>query len=135
MAKEVVMMEYRRKIAVVYTLQDALEKIEQMKQHGFREFEIHLFAKDITAFTELKTTTKLNIRQCGHLLDQLQGLFFNMALYEVCLRNFDFSKEELQHYGRMIEKGACVIIAQHELPYEKTPARSTVAVKVNIPIR
>lgn len=135
MAKEVVMMEYRRKIAVVYTLQDALRKIEQMKQHGFREFEIHLFTKNVTPIKELKTTTKLNIRHCGHFLDQLQGLFFNMALYEVCLRNFDFSKEELQHYGRMIEQGACVIIAQHDLPYEKTPARSTVAVKANIPIR
>ena len=90
MAKEVVMMEYRRKIAVVYTLQDALQKIEQMKQHGFREFEIHLFAKDITAFKELNNN-KFKYTECGHLLDQPQGCSLTW-LYEVCLRNFDFSK-------------------------------------------
>ena len=127
--------EYRREIAVVYTLQDALRKIEQMMQHGFREFEIHLFAKNITPMKELKVTTKLDIRQCGHLLDKFQSLLYNMALYEVCLRHLGFSEEELHHYGQMIEKGAILIVAQHQHPYEKTPARAQFATKANVTSR
>ena len=116
-------MEYRREIAVVYTLQDALQKIEQMMMHGFREFEIHIFTKDITPVKPIKTTTKIDVRACGHLFDKFQSLLYNMTLYEVCLRHLGFSEEELHHYGQLIEKGAIVMIAQHQHPFEKTPTR------------
>ena len=135
MAKEVMNMEYRREIAVVYTLEDALRKIELMLQHGFREFEIHIFAKNIKPMKQIKLATKIEVRQCGHLLDKFQSVLYNMALYEVSLRNLGFSEDELHHYGQMIEKGAILIVAQHNEPYEKTPVRATFSVKVNAPSR
>lgn len=45
-------------------------------------------------------------------------------VYQVCLRNFDFSKEERAHYGHGIEQGAYFLIAEHEHPFEKQPNKA-----------
>lgn len=117
--------EYRREIAVAYSLEEALKKVELMRQHGFSEHEIHLFAKNSKPYSSLKMYTDIRVRQAGGLVDWLLHILYHIRIYEVCLRPFDFSVEELTHYGHCIEKGATFIIAQHDLPVEKQRARKT----------
>lgn len=121
-------MEYRREIAVAYSLEEALKKVELMRQHGFSEHEIHLFAKDIKPYSSLKMYTDIDVRQAGGIMDRCLHILYKMRLYEVCLRRFDFSFEELTHYGHCIEKGATFIIAQHDLPIEKQRTKKNLAI-------
>lgn len=128
-------MEYRREIAVAYSLEEALKKVELMRQHGFSEHEIHLFTKDIRPFLSLKMYTEINVRQAGHWLDKILKILYNIGLYEVCLRPFDFSIEELTHYAQCIEKDAIFIIAQHDMPIEKQPSNAKKLAISNVPER
>lgn len=124
-------MEYRREVALVFTLEEALQKLNGMREHGFSEHEIHIFAKNIKPLQSLKMYTDVHIYEAGNLLDQIWSLFSRQNLYEVCLRNFDFSKEERHHYGNGIEKGAYFMIAQHDYPFEKQPKKAGVAWNVS----
>lgn len=129
------LVEYRREIAVAYSLEEALKKVELMRQHGFSEHEIHLFTKDIRPFSSLKMYTDIHIRQAGGVFDKIGQLMYNMKLYEVCLRPFGFSREELSHYGQLIEKGAIFILAQHDMPIEKQTKGAKKFAVSNIPER
>lgn len=112
-------MEYRRQIAVVFTLEDALKKVNNMRMYGFSEHEIHIFAKDIQPMQSLKMNTEIDIHQAGNLFEKIQSMVWGMDLYEVCLRKLQFSEAEVHHYGRVIEQGAIFMVAQHDLPFEK----------------
>ncbi|AWE07859.1 hypothetical protein DCE79_10875 [Lysinibacillus sp. 2017] len=114
-------MEYRREIALVYSIEEATQKLNIIRGHGFSEFEIHLFAKDILPLQSLKMYTDLQIHQAGNLVDQILSVVMQQNVYEVCLRNMKLSREEIVHYGHGIEQGAIFIIAQHDHPYEKEP--------------
>lgn len=115
-------MEYRREMAVVYTAEEALGKVNIMRQHGFSEHEIHLFTKDIQPLQSLKMYTEIDVHQAGNLLDKMLSIIWNMSVYEVCLRSLRFTEEELHQYGQLIAKGAIFMIAQHDFPFEKQPS-------------
>lgn len=116
-------MEYRREIALVYTLEEALAKLNVIRGHGFSEHEIHFFSKDIRPLQSLKMNTDIQIHQAGNVIDKCFSLILNQNVYEVCLRNLKLSAEETTHYGHGIEQGAIFIIAQHEHPFEKEPKK------------
>ena len=122
--KDVILLEYRRKIAVVYTLEEALQKLNEIRQHGFFEHEIHIITKNISSFQSLKMNTEIHVHQAGNDLDQLLAVAFRMKQYEVCLRKFQFSEDELYHYSELIRKNAIFIIAQHDYPFEKQNQRA-----------
>ena len=125
-------MEYRRKIAVGYSLEDALKEVNFMRQHGCFEHEIHIFAKDIRPLHELKMYTDIDIRQAGSLFDKFLSVLLKMRLYEVGLRSIGFSTEELFHYGQLIEKGAIFMVAQHDQPIEKQTQKDVAFAKSNV---
>ncbi|WP_274307279.1 general stress protein [Solibacillus daqui] len=122
-------MEYRREVALVFSLEEALQKLNSMRAHGFSEFEIHVFAKNIKPLLSLKMYPDIHVHKAGNLMDQFWRLFSRGNLYEVCLRSFDFSKEERAHYGHGIEQGAYFLIAEHEHPLEKQPNKVNAAWK------
>lgn len=130
--KEVMIVEYRRKIAVVYSLEDALKEVNFMRQHGFFEHEIHISAKDIRPLHELKMYTDIDIRQAGSLFDKFLSVLLKMRLYEVGLRSIGFSTEELFHYGQLIEKGAIFMVAQHDQPIVKQTQKDVAFAKSNV---
>ncbi len=127
-------MEYRREIAVVYTIDEVTAKLNNIRGHGFSEHEIHLFAKDIRPLHSLKMYTDLDIHQAGTMIDHIFSIFLRQSIYAVCLRHLDFSHEEVTHYSHCIEQGAIVIVAQHEFPFEKEPKKQRKALTVsNVP--
>lgn len=114
-------MKFQRQIAVVYTIPDTFNKVNDMRELGFLEHEIYIFSKNIRELQSLKKYTEINIHQSGDLLDMFKATITGSNLYEVSLHRFQFSEEELRHYGELIRKGAFFIIAQHEYPVEKKP--------------
>ena len=114
-------MQIHRQLAVVYTVPDALHKVNHMRELGFLEHEIHIYAKNIRELQSLKMYTEIGVHQSGNLLDMMKSVMSGRKLHEACLKRFDFSDEELHHYGELIRKGAILIIAQHDFPIEKQP--------------
>lgn len=114
-------MQFKRQIAVVYNVEDAVKKVNYMREMGFLEHEIHVFAKNIRELESLKLYTEVDVHQAGNLFDIMMSVVTGTKLHETCLRGFDFSDQELHHYGELIRKGAIVIIAQHDFPVEKQP--------------
>ncbi|MGN7479781.1 general stress protein [Solibacillus silvestris] len=120
-------MEYRREIALVYTVEEALAKLNIIRGHGFSEHEIHLFSKDIRPFQSLKMYTDIQIHTAGNWMDQLISFITRQNVYEASLRILHLTPEEAAHYGHGIELGAIFIIAEHEHPYEKEPKKRQAA--------
>lgn len=114
-------MQFRRQIAVVYTVPEVLNKVTYMRELGFLEHEIHIFAKNIQELYSFKKNTNIKVHQAGNIFDWMKALLSGRKLYEACLLRFKFSDDELQHYGDLIRKGAFLIIAEHEFPVEKQP--------------
>ena len=114
-------MQIHRQLAVVYQVEEALQKVNHMRELGFLEHEIHIYARNIQELQSLKMYTEIDVHQSGNLLDMINSVVSGHKLHEACLKRFDFSKNELEHYGELIRKGAIIIIAQHDFPVEKQP--------------
>ena len=62
-------LEYRREIALVYSIEEVTQKLNRMRGHGFSEFEIHLFAKDIRPLQSLKIyNSKTIVGKCKEII-------------------------------------------------------------------
>lgn len=120
-------LEYRREIALVYSVEEVTKKLNSMRGHGFSESEIHLFSKDIRPLQLLNKYTDLQIHKAGSLLNRLYSFLTRQNVYEISLRNLHLSNEEIKHYGHGIELGGIFIIAQHEHPFEKHPKKQSVS--------
>lgn len=114
-------MQFHRQIAVVYTVEDVIKKVNYIRELGFLEHEIHIFAKNIRELQPLKMYTEIDVHQSGNLFDMMISVITGNKLHETAIKRFDFSDEELHHYGELIRKGAILIIAQHDFPVEKQP--------------
>lgn len=121
------MMEYRREIALVYSVEEAMTKLNIIRGHGFSEHEIHVFSKDIHPLQSLKMYTDIQVHLAGNWLDQLISFVTRKNVYEVSLRILHLTSEETAHYGHGIELGAIFLFAEHEYPYEKEPKKQQAA--------
>lgn len=80
------MMEYRREIALVYNVEEAMTKLNIIRGHGFSEHEIHVFSKDIHPLQSLKMYTDIQVHLAGNWLDRLISFIIRKNVYEVSLR-------------------------------------------------
>lgn len=69
------MMEYRREIALVYNVEEAMTKLNIIRGHGFSEHEIHVFSKDIHPLQSLKMYTDIQVHLAGNWLDQIDQFY------------------------------------------------------------
>lgn len=112
-------MQYNREIAVVYTVEEALEKLNKMRALGFFEHELHIISKNIEPFQSLKMQTEIDVHQAGNVIDKVKGMLLGTDGVKVCLGRFHLTMEEIRAYADLIENGAIFIIALHEYPMEK----------------
>lgn len=112
-------MQYNREIAVVYTVKEALEKLNYMRSLGFFEHELHILTKNIEPFQSLKMQTEIDVHQAGNVIDKVKGMIHGTDGVKVCLRRFYLTDEEIRAYADLISNGAIFIIALHEYPMEK----------------
>lgn len=112
-------MQYNREIAVVYTVKEALEKLNNMRSLGFFEHELHIITKNIEPFQSLKMQTDIDVHQAGNVIDKVKGIIYRTDEVKVCLRRFHLTNEEICAYADLIGNGAIFIIALHEYPMEK----------------
>lgn len=122
-------MQYNREIAVVYTVSEALEKLNYMRSLGFFEHELHVITKDIQPFNSLKMSTEIDVHQAGNVLDKFKAMLNGMNVYETSLTRFHLAQEEIKTYAALIAKDAIFIIALHEYPMEKQKQRQTIKMK------
>ena len=112
-------MQYNREIAVVYTVKEALEKLNYMRSLGFFEHELHIITKNIEPFQSLKMQTEIDVHQAGNVIDKVKGMIRGTNGVKACLSGFYLTSEEIRAYADLIENGAIFIIALHEFPMEK----------------
>ena len=121
------MMEYRREIALVYSIEEAMTKLNMIRGHGFSEHEIHVFSKDNHPLQSLKIYTDIQVHLAGNWFDKLISFITRQNVYEVSLRILHLTPEETAHYGHGIDLGAIFLFAEHEHTYEKEPKKQQAA--------
>lgn len=112
-------MQYNREIAVVYTVTEALEKLNYIRSLGFFEHEIHIITKNTEPFQSLKTETEIDVHQAGNMLDKVKGIIRGTDSIKACLNRYYLTEDEIRAYADLISNGAIFIIALHEYPMEK----------------
>lgn len=93
-----------RVLAVLYSEQDLINKIESLKQQGYSEEDLHLMAAKDDHFEKAERRTDLEIEESGTISEKFKGGFGKGGV-----KGLDLSDEEKDRYKEDLEKGGVLI--------------------------
>lgn len=91
-------------LAVLYSEQDLLNKIESLKQQGYSEEDLHLMAEKDDHFEKVEQRTHLEVEEAGSLSEKFKGVFGKGGV-----KALDLSDEDKKRYAEDLEKGGVLI--------------------------
>ncbi|ETP69538.1 general stress protein [Planococcus glaciei] len=102
-------MGYEKKVlAVVYAENDLLNKINDLKQQGYDESEIHVMAKDMDQFDRIEHQTDVETEDAGSFKEKFKGIFSGSD-NGGGVKSLDLSDEETKRYSDEIDKGGILL--------------------------
>lgn len=91
-------------LSVLFSEQDLLNKIEQLKQQGYSEEDLHLMAEKDDHFEKAEQRTDLEIEEAGTVSEKFKGIFGKGGI-----KSLDLSDEEKDRYKKDLEQGGVLI--------------------------
>lgn len=91
-------------LAVLFSEEDLLRKIEDLKGDGYKEEELHLMAQDEDRFERAEQRTHIEIEETGGFSEKFKGLFGKGGV-----KSLDLSDEDQKRYKADLEKGGILI--------------------------
>lgn len=91
-------------LAVLYSEEDLLRKIDELEQQGYSEEDLHLMAKDDDHFKETEKRTHIDIEETGSFSEKFKGIFGKGGV-----KTLDLSKEDKERYKDDLEQGGILI--------------------------
>lgn len=98
----------KKVLAVVYSENDLLNKIEELKRQGHDESELHVMAKDIDQFERIEHQTDVETEGSGSFKEKFKGIFSSHD-NRGGVKSLDLSDEETERYSDEIEKGGILL--------------------------
>ncbi|MGO1057923.1 general stress protein [Planococcus sp. FY231025] len=91
-------------LAVLYSEQDLLKKIESLKQQGYSEEDLHLMAEKDDHFERVEQRTHLEVEEAGSISQKFKGIFGKGGV-----KALDLSDDDKKRYAEDLEKGGVLI--------------------------
>ncbi|MCJ1906968.1 general stress protein [Planococcus ruber] len=114
----------KRVLAVVYSENDLLHKLEELKKDGYEEKDLHILAKDSDRLDGLEGGTDLDVQKAGSFKDKFKGFITGEGSVLGTIKSLDLSKEETERYTEDLAKGGILIYADERKGIEDVVGES-----------
>lgn len=99
----------KKVLGVVYSENDLLNKIDDLKRQGHDESDIHVMAKDMEQFERIEHQTDVETEDAGSFKDKFKGIFSSHDNGGGGVKSLDLSDEETERYSEEIDKGGILL--------------------------
>lgn len=104
----------KRVIAVVYSEQEAVSKIHDLKLQGYDEDKIHVMAKNQSDFDSIENESGVDGEKAGSLKDSFKGIFSGGAKALEGVKSLGLNDSETERYSENISQGGILIYVENE---------------------
>ncbi|TWT27936.1 general stress protein [Planomicrobium sp. CPCC 101110] len=101
-------------IAVVYSEQEAISKINELKLQGYDEKKIHVMAKDQSHFDVIGQKSDIEVEKAGAIKDSFKGIFSGGSKALEGVKSLGLSKSETERYSENVSEGGILIYVENE---------------------
>ncbi|WKA53779.1 general stress protein [Planococcus shixiaomingii] len=101
-------------IAVVFSEQEAVDKINNLKLQGYDENKIHVMAKDSSHFDHVENETNVDAEKAGSFKDSFKGIFSGGDSALTGVKSLGLSDSETERYSENISQGGVLIYVENE---------------------
>ncbi|PSL31630.1 heat induced stress protein YflT [Planomicrobium soli] len=101
-------------IAVVYSEQEAIAKIRELKLEGYDEHNIHIMAKDESRFNHIEQESEVSVEKATSFKDSFKGIFKGGANALDGIKSFGLSDSETERYSENVSQGGILIYVENE---------------------
>ncbi|TWT04900.1 general stress protein [Planomicrobium sp. CPCC 101079] len=101
-------------VAVVYSEQEALSKIEDLKLQGYDENRIHVMAEDQNHFDRIENESGVDGEKAGSFKDSFKGIFSGGAKALDGVKSLGLSESETERYSENVSQGGILIYVENE---------------------
>ncbi|MDN3450330.1 general stress protein [Planococcus sp. APC 3906] len=91
-------------LAVLFSEEDLLRKIDALKQQGYSEEDLHLMAEDEDRFERAEQRTHIEIEETGGFSEKFKGIFGKGGV-----KALDLTDEDKKRYLEDLEKGGILV--------------------------
>lgn len=91
-------------LAVLFSEEDLLRKIDALKQQGYSEEDLHLMAVDEDRFEKAEQRTHIEIEETGGFSEKFKGIFGKGGV-----KSLDITDEDKKRYQEDLEKGGILV--------------------------
>lgn len=95
-------------LAVVYSENDLLNKINELKLEGHEESEIHVMAKDTKRLDEIEDHMDVETKGAS-FIDKIKGIFSGDEESGGGIKSLGLSSSETERYAEEIDKGGILL--------------------------
>ena len=99
----------KKVLAAVFSEQDLLNKINDLKQQGYKENELHLFVQDPEQLDTVKNQTDIDIKQADSFKDKFKGFITGEGSVFGSVKALGLSDSETERYTEDVARGGILI--------------------------
>lgn len=101
-------------VAVLFSEQEALAKINDLKMQGYDETDIHVLAKDQERFNQIENQTDVDTEKAGSFIDSFKGIFSGGDNALGGVKELGLSDAETARYSENISQGGILIAVEND---------------------
>lgn len=99
----------KKVLAAVFSEQDLLNKINDLKQQGYEESELHLFTQDPEEFSAAESQTNIEVTQANSFKDKFKGFITGEGSVFGSVKALGLSDSETKRYTEDVARGGILI--------------------------
>ncbi|WP_240611985.1 general stress protein [Planococcus halotolerans] len=112
---EVLTMDREKNVlAVVYSEEDLLRKIEALKAQGYKESDIHLVAQDGDRLDSIESKTGAEGEEVNSFKDKFKGFISGEGSVREGVKSLGLNDQETERYTADIAKGGILLYTEEE---------------------
>lgn len=115
----------KKVLAVVFSENDLIHKIEDLKNQGYEENDLHILAQDLDRLNDIENGTDIELQQAGSFKDKFKGFITGEGSVLGAVKSLDLSKEETERYTADLAKGGILIYTNERKGIEEVISEST----------
>lgn len=107
-------LESNRQIVVALSEEQMYEKLEQLKEQGYAESDIHVVSKEHSNMSTLNSHSEVSTHEAGTMIDKFKSWFTGEDAIKEGLRKLDLSDAETERYSKDVANGGFVLYTDKE---------------------
>ncbi|WP_017380235.1 general stress protein [Paenisporosarcina sp. TG-14] len=107
-------LESNRRIVVALSEEQMYVKLEQLKEQGYSESDIHVVSKEHSHMSTLNSHSQVSTHEAGTMIEKFKSWFTGEDAIKEGFRKLDLSDAETECYSKDVANGAFVLYTDRE---------------------